>query len=259
MKPEELTEYLFSFANDRPETCDRFTHAAVNTDRDISRIAVTCFPSIDVIRKSIFWGADILIVHEPLYYQHMDENPDLYPVQRQKKQLLDDADLPVVRWHDHPHDASPDVIAHAMTRLLGTGIYKDVPRNNGRPAHRMILAEPRSASDIAAAITGKLCGDPAANVRCVSLIPGASGSESILEEFNDENVDMVLCGEVSEWCVAEYARDAAALGISKALLIGGHCLTEEYGMEDLKDMLLSRWPEADVRFFSAGTPYRLFA
>ena len=73
--------------------------------------------------------------------------------------------------------------------------------------------------------------------------------------MNDEDLDVIICGEITEWTLSAYVRDAAALGLNKAIIIVGHERSEEPGMKDLADRLQSLLMEIPVCFSDSGEPF----
>ena len=71
----------------------------------------------------------------------------------------------------------------------------------------------------------------------------------------DENLDVVVCGEILEWTLCAYVRDAAQLGLNKALIILGHNRTEEVGMKYLPEWLGIFLPDVPIWFSEAGEPF----
>ena len=71
MKAIELMEELKNGAFElNGRTCD--TVKAGNPEKELKKVAVSMFATIDTFKKVKEWGADMLIVHEPTYYDHMD-------------------------------------------------------------------------------------------------------------------------------------------------------------------------------------------
>jgi creatinine amidohydrolase/Fe(II)-dependent formamide hydrolase-like protein len=65
----------------------------------------------------------------------------------------------------------------------------------------------------------------------------------------------MLTGETCEWSIAEYARDAAALGRNKTLIIMGHVGSERYGMQYIARCLQEKLPELQVQYFHTPEVY----
>ena len=69
------------------------------------------------------------------------------------------------------------------------------------------------------------------------------------------DVEVLIAGESPEWTTCEYVRDAVAAGLNKALILTGHCNSEEAGMEYLVEWLRPRVGGIRVTFVPAGDPF----
>ena len=90
MKARELMEELFARA-DEPVRDTVDTCKAGDPERALRRVATCFIATPEVIRAAGDWGADLLITHEPTYYEHRDHLgaiPD-DPVMQAKKRLLE--------------------------------------------------------------------------------------------------------------------------------------------------------------------------
>ena len=76
MKAYEIMEKLFAFSDDRDysKSCD--TCKAGDPNKEVCKVAVSMFATPDVVREASNWGAQLLIVHEPTYYNHPDYQSD---------------------------------------------------------------------------------------------------------------------------------------------------------------------------------------
>jgi putative NIF3 family GTP cyclohydrolase 1 type 2 len=68
-------------------------------------------------------------------------------------------------------------------------------------------------------------------------------------------VEVLITGEVSEWEVVEYVRDAALQGRHTALILLGHNASEELSMEPFAARIQLLYPQVPVKFIPAGEPY----
>ena len=68
MKAYEIMEDLFSLSGPlfSERTCD--TIKAGDPNAEVSKVAVSMFATVDIVRQAQDWGAQLLIVHEPTYY-----------------------------------------------------------------------------------------------------------------------------------------------------------------------------------------------
>src|SRR4051812_14251208 len=74
--------------------------------------------------------------------------------------------------------------------------------------------------------------DPAIRATAVALLPGASGSEKQVNALEQDNVQLLIVGEAREWETVPYVQTPLAKGRHKALILLGHQVSEEAGMEE---------------------------
>ena len=110
MKAKKIIALMESWAPGTYErTCD--TVKCGDPECEVSRAAVCCFATPEVIRAAKAWGAQLLITHEPTYYDHMDKYRD-DPVVNAKKALIEELDMVIFRYHDHMHRREKDQITY---------------------------------------------------------------------------------------------------------------------------------------------------
>jgi putative NIF3 family GTP cyclohydrolase 1 type 2 len=233
------------------------TFKAGNPDTPVTGIAVTFSATVDVLRRAAASGKNLIITHEPTFYNHLDTTADLKgdPVFAEKQALIEKHGLVVWRFHDHWHRRRPDGILEGMAAALGWEKFRTRNAN--------VFAFPATTlGQLASAIrerlkirTLRVIGNPEARIATAALLPGAGGARSQIGTLAREDVDVVLIGESSEWETPEYARDAAALGKRKGLVVLGHVPSEEAGMEYCARWLRGFVTEVPVEFIAAGEPF----
>ena len=257
MKAYEIMEKLFtlSYERDYTNTCD--TVKAGDPNVEVNKVAVSMFATPEVVRKAKEWGAELLIVHEPTYYNHPDVHSD-EKIENEKRKLIEESGITLYRYHDHPHFATPDIITTGELKafdLKGTIEYTDV-----FDLVRIHLDEPMTPVELAKRIEEKcgikhlrICG--ARDVKCsvVSGMFGTPGGE--FNELKSDKCEILLVGEACEWKLGEYARDAAQLGHKKALIIMGHIGSERDGMVYTAELIKNFYPELDVKYIECGEVY----
>ena len=82
---------------------------------------------------------------------------------------------------------------------------------------------------------------------------GAPGG--LFEELASDNCEVLIAGEVCEWALCEYARDASELGHAKAVLALGHVGSERDGMKYITRLLSNRFTNLAVKYFESGEVY----
>lgn len=257
MTNRELTEELKAMAAhpvDEAKTCDTFKSG--DPDAELTKVAVSMFATPEVVREAAAWGADLLIVHEPTYYNHFDtDKNDFFPASGKEK-LIRDTGIAVFRFHDHAHACEPDLICEGQLKYLG--LKGEFRKGKYFATNNYILDEPMPALQLARTIEERLglrhvriAGSPYAKGRTIACSFGTPGH---LEESLAEN-DFVLTGEICEWGFGERTRDYAQLGQDKAVLVLGHIGSERAGMMHLADILKEKHPEIPVRYIECGEVY----
>ena len=237
------------------KTCD--TIKAGEPEKQLHRVAVSMFATVDVIRAAHEWGADMLITHEPTYYDHMDRIKD-DPVSRAKKSMIEESGMVIFRYHDHMHFRDVDSITEGECHYLGlegkiekTPYFASYILTSDEPLTALELAE-RMESELGVAHI-RIAGARENKATRIALCFGTPRGVFDLLKSND--VQMVLTGEACEWQLGEYARDATALGINKSLLAMGHIGSERDGMRLLAERMKERYTEFETMYFECGEVY----
>ncbi len=224
----------------------------------VSGIVTTFMATCAVIRKTVSLGANLIITHEPTFYNHRDEVGWLKddPVYQFKRDLLERNQLVVWRFHDYWHLRRPDGILSGMLRVLDWEKYADPKEMN------LCRIPPRRLRDLALFLkerfrspSVRVVGDPDIACENIVLMPGAAGGRPQITTLSREDVDVVVCGEVNEWETNEYARDARFAGLKKGLVILGHEDSEEVGMKYLVEWLTPLVPGVKITHVPAGDPF----
>jgi putative NIF3 family GTP cyclohydrolase 1 type 2 len=224
----------------------------------VRAIVVTFMATRDVLAQAVARGANLVITHEPTFYNHLDEEKWLAndPIYASKRKFIDQHGLAIWRSHDLPHIDQPDMIVTGMERELGWE-KNQVP---GSP-HSYLLA-PLTLEQLAQYCKDKLgiktvryAGDPGMTCIRVSLRVGAGGGRGAIDDLM-AGADVVLAGESPEWETCEYVRDSTAAGARKALIVLGHANSEEAGMKWMSEWIAGLLPEVPVTHLSAGDPFR---
>ena len=255
MKAYELMDELFALANERDysNSCD--TLKAGKADIEVKKVALSMHPTLEVVEKAKQRGAQLLIVHEPAYYNHMDEHSD-EKIECEKRKILEESGVTIYRYHDHPHYTTPDIIAAGELKVMdlkGTLEYTDI-----LDLVRIHLDQPLTPVEVAEIIEKncnikhvRICGARDAKCNVISCMFGTPGL-SAFDELKNDKCEILLTGEAQEWRLGEYARDAAYLGYKKAMIIMGHIGSERDGMSYTAELLKKMHPELEVEYIECG-------
>lgn len=264
MKVREVVDTIIAACHIPPihETCDRLICG--DWEREVSGIVTTFMATPEVIQRAADAGANLIITHEPTFYTHMDPTGWLGDdeILKRKRNLIDSNQMNIWRFHDHAHRTTPDLIFSGLNRELGWPQYW-MPEVN----RHLYQIPATSVGELALFLkeklevkSAKIVGSADARVERVGFLAGGGslglGSETMPMEFmKAENLDVIICGELLEWTLCAYVRDAAQMGLNKALIVLGHNRTEEAGMKYLPDWLRSLLPDVPVSFIEAGEPF----
>ncbi len=239
-----------------PETVDVIKEGDPQTQ--VKGIVTSMFATMEVLKAAVEKNCNLIIVHEPLYYNHVDETEQFKNDQvfLEKQRYIRENKLVIWRFHDYIHSMKPDGIESGMLVKLGWKKYAV----NGR-LDQFILPE-TNLKGLLKDLKGKfpdytfyVIGDPEMKLSKVTLAAGAPGSMYHIRLLEDENTDVVLAGESQQWETYEYARDAVSQGRKKAVIFLGHIASEEAGMEYCAEWLKTFVKDIPVHFVEAGPSY----
>ncbi len=86
-------------------------------------------------------------------------------------------------------------------------------------------------------------------------MPGAWGEQAHINAIEKNSPDVLIIGELVEWETAEYVRDARKMGSKTALIILGHSVSEEPGMELFVEWLTPKVPGLPITHIASGDPF----
>jgi putative NIF3 family GTP cyclohydrolase 1 type 2 len=242
-----------------------WTEPTVDTFKDgdpatpVTGIAVTMMATFDVLQRAAARGANLVITHEPTFYDHFDKLDVLESehdaVTAAKRAFIRDHHMVVVRMHDHWHRRRPEPMATDLARVLGWERY--------RGASEWLYRLPETTlAELAATIrrrlpapTMRVVGDSTLRVTQIGLSPGAAGFARHRQLLQQDDVDVLVIGEAHEWETVEYVADAVTAGRKKALIVLGHIPSEQDGMEDFTRWLGGFVKEVPITFVPAADPF----
>ncbi|MCL6459963.1 MAG: Nif3-like dinuclear metal center hexameric protein [Gorillibacterium sp.] len=226
-----------------------------NLEQTVTGIATVFTATCHAIKQAAAAGANLIITHEPTFYQHEDKTEWLQndSVVKAKQALIEETGIAIFRFHDYWHSYKPDGITTGMLQALDweTLVNKEEPN-----MEHILQFPPMTVNQIAEHVKAKLgisnlrlVGDPTMVCQKVALAPGFGGCGPMsIPLFSEHHVDLVIAGESPEWETPEYVRDAVELGEQKALLIIGHLKSEEAGMASLTERLRVWFPGLNITF-----------
>ena len=290
MKIREVIDHLISYERGvwpqnpteplgHDTTRDKVLYGEKHIDDECYGIVTTCWATANVIEEAHKRGANLIIAHEALFWNHGDKQKWLKDVNNKtflaKIKLLDKYKIVVRRDHDHLHSGIPkpgepsewvDGIFYGFAKELGWEKY--LHPNLGIPLF-IDLPKPMTAEEIGLHLIHKLnlngCrieGSP--KTTCQKLmIPQHNLGEAkkYIEEIDKTGIDCLLTMEMIDFTLAEYIRDSSMLGFNKCIVQIGHFNTEEAGMKYMIHWLPSaiETQKIPISFVQSGDMYHYIA
>ncbi len=238
------------------ETVDTFKTG--NPDDVVTGVAVCMFADMETLRKAVANNCNLIIAHEPTFYNHLDKTDALEdnPVYLKKIEYINKHKLIIFRFHDHWHRTVPDGIYVGMIDKLGWKanqtdqsmyFFKFDEQTVGGFVQK--LQEKLKGSQL------RIVGDPLMRFTNVALAVGASGSSSHIKFLNSDFTELLVAGEAQEWETYEYVRDAAMMGMKKAAIFTGHIASEEAGMEYCASWMKTFIQDIPITYIENGSSF----
>ena len=228
---DRILAYHPSLGEHEQGTCDGFKCG--NPQDECTGIVTTCQASVAVIREAIRLGANLIVVHEPTFYTHMDKTEWLQgnPVYEAKRRLLDEHGIAVWRDHDHIHAHEPDGIFSGVAAELGWELNEDGSLKNPTTVREMALDMKEKMGLNAVRVIGNL--DATVTKVVLGGHLGFEPQEQAIRQMEEAGAQVLLPGETIDWTVLPYARDAGQMGMDRAIIAVGHISWEELGMKHM--------------------------
>ena len=236
-------------------------------------IVTTIYASVDVIKKAHELGANLIIAHEALLWNHGDHNDWLEESQNktylQKKKLMEDYGIVVWRFHDYIHsgikygDGYIDGIFYGLAQELGwqnavckeeldSAVYYECEQTSAREIGKKLI-ETFNLKGL------KCIGNLDAKVNkilvCGHVMEGGN-SNDLIKKIDKEDINLLLPLELIDYTLSEYVKDSAQLGMDRCILAPGHFNIEEPGMKYMEKWLDKALPEKiPFKYVQAGDMY----
>ncbi|HIJ74231.1 MAG TPA: hypothetical protein HPP83_09040 [Candidatus Hydrogenedentes bacterium] len=251
---EDIREYLLDNAPwvDRERTVD--TVKTGDPKRPVKKAGVCWYASIETIRAAHAAGCDLLICHEPTFWQHetpegrwRDREPGLT-----KKKFLEETGMVVLRAHD-TWDQWPKIgIRDSWAAWLG--LDKRVYESKGHRLHAIYEIPEQTLRQFAQYVARKIgplgedsvqvMGDPERKVSRPAVGVGCAGpDESVVDAGADV---LIVCFDGAPyWAVRERLHEYGA-----AIITLEHGTTEMPGMENMCKHFAEKFPEIEFVYLA---------
>ena len=235
----------------------RDTFKGGNPDTTVKGIATTMMVTFDMLKRASAAGLNMVISHEDTYWNDRDDTKDLTenPLYKLKTDFIAKNDMVIWRDHDHMHAMKPDFTV--VGELRSAGIKGG---ENAVMAPRIWTIPETTLGEFASQVKRtsgaralRCVGDPNAKVSKILVGPGYATPRITAE------ADVVIGGEQQEadggFDNVEYVMDAASAGIPKGVIMLGHVVSEQAGMEDYGKWLGTFIHDIPIQFVPAEEPF----
>jgi putative NIF3 family GTP cyclohydrolase 1 type 2 len=226
-----------------------------NPDTPLNKIAITMMATQAVIEEAVSRGCNLIITHEPLFYNHHHKFQHLLndAVYKAKEKYLSQHRLCIFHLHDNLHHAGFDYIAAGMAKKLNWEKYRaDDSCKNFRMMDVKLNQILRDLKEALQPTALRYIGDENMAYENVSVSWGFMMMENGVKLINRHESSVLITGETHEWEFVEYVRDAYHLGFKKALVITGHIPSEEGGVEFFCDYLQEKFPAHSISYIKTN-------
>lgn len=243
-----------------------------NAEEECTGIVTTIYASVEVIQKAAAVGANLIICHESLFWNHGDHTDWLedFDTFQRKKQLLSENHITVWRDHDYIHAGMDhqsrrvDGIFYGLLDALG---WEDFVQ--GDVGFPLMLDIPKiKTGELADLLMRKLhlngikcIGESNGYCQRIYIANHITGRDNDkIQKMEEENIDTILAMECIDYTAGIYVRDAAQQDKNKRILVVGHFNLEEPGMKWFGEVWLPTFlpKELPVRFIPAGDMFNYF-
>lgn len=255
---QNVIQTILSTVPDAPLKGTVDTFKTGDPSQEVTGIVTTFLANREVIEMAKAMGANLIITHEPIFYNHLDrtgwlKKDDVY---KSKRKYIDENNIVIWRFHDHWHMHHPDGITTGFLKEMGWESYAN-------PEKEYLCAiPPMTLSELVVTIKDKLhikmvrvTGNPDMICRKAGLMLGAAPGKWQINLLSQADIDVLICGESSEWETCEYIRDAAFIGKEQALVVIGHANSEEWGMRWLVEWLHAKIPGVLIAHVPTKDPF----
>jgi len=260
MKAREILEHFLSRAPwvDRARTVDRIIVG--DPEKEVGRCVVTWIGSFAAVRAAAKRKADLLIVHEPTFWDHWDRSPETRPACAEKLSYIHEHGLVILRNHDC-WDGWPEIgIPWAWAQFLGLE-GKPVATGPGRYQQRYDI-EPVPFGKFAAKVAERTAtiGEPMVEAvgdprKRVSKIGIGTGCYCNVLKFIEVGCDCcIVCDDGANfyWEGVQFAEDR---GVS--VITVNHGTSEEPGMVTLARYVKEHFAGVKTDHLTQGCRFRL--
>ncbi len=235
------------------------TFKSGSPEAKVKGIAVAWMSYTFALEKALALGCNLFITHEPTYFNHRDNDPEIFrfPAVKAKREFIEKSGLVIVRCHD-VWDQYPKIgVPTGWGKLLELGEPID-----GAGYYYVYNGNGKKAGDLARQIAARTAGMGQPGVlfigpeekRVNRIVLGTGAITPMFHFIEKLAADMAICtdDDFTCWRDGAYAIDA---GFPVAVV--NHPVSEEYSMKLLAEHLSQKYPQVPVHHIPERCMYKL--
>lgn len=262
IKIKNVIDVLTAQGISREQTVDKLEFG--DPDAIVTGIATTFLATQEIVEKAKELNVNLIITHEGIFYSHWDRTKILQSdkVYWQKRNIIEESEMGIFRFHDYIHDKKPDGIMKGLLQTLDWTKFEI----KDKQVASVLEIPTMTVEEIILYIKRQLdiqyvryIGDLKMPCRRVGLLVGYRGTGDLaIKLIAEEGLELVIYGEGPEWETPEYIRDAVYQGRQKALVVLGHAESEVPGMKYLAHWIQNKFPSIPVYFIPSKPIFQIF-
>jgi putative NIF3 family GTP cyclohydrolase 1 type 2 len=241
--------------------------SAGQAETPITGIVTSYTPSIEVLKRSVAAGKNLIITQQPAFYQENWDNLKNDPAYLFKQEFIDKNALVIWRFYDNWNSREVDGQLLGLANALGwdaaPGRDSSATAPRADKNNRYFSLPERSLSDLVTEIKDRLdaqalrvIGDPETKIRKASLSHGMFQFSEMQEILKDPEVNLLVISEAIEWESCEYFRDLLTWqGENKAMILLGREVSEDPGYGEAASWLRTFISEVPIEWIPAQEPF----
>jgi putative NIF3 family GTP cyclohydrolase 1 type 2 len=247
-------------------------------DATVTGIVTTWTPTLDVLRKAVNSGKNVIICRQAPSYSRGERAPvawrnapapskemlDNDPVWQAKQDFISKNNLVIIRFCDNWDARKTDEQLRGLAKVLGWEKFHlaQSAKDGYEPRNVYFRLPATSLNNLAEGIKKRLniqglrvIGKPESSIVKVALTHGlllVADAEQILRE---PGVDAIVTGDAVEWEAAPYFQDLVTARKAKGLVLLGDEASEEPGSGEVANWLKGFVTEVPIEWIPAGDPF----
>jgi putative NIF3 family GTP cyclohydrolase 1 type 2 len=231
----------------------------------ITGIATSFTPSIEVLKKAVATGNNLIITQQSAYYSQTESYMLGDPAFQYKKDYIEKNKLVLWRYYDNWNNRSNDRQLAGLAKALGWDKYH-IHYDNAPPYAKPNKYFNLPASTLQATVAEfkkklnipalRVIGNPAARITKAALSHDMFKLTELQEILKDPEINLIVIAEAIEWEACEYFRDVLTWkGQNKAMILLGREAAEDPGYKEMASSLSTVIKEVPVTWIPASEPF----